>query len=258
MLQHQLGPNGAIMTSLNLFASRFDQVIEILEKRSFEPPSDLKSSNDQKNTNIMTNSHNMDPCLDYILIDTPGQIEAFTWSASGTIMTSALASSFPTILAFVVDTPRCASSPSTFMSNMLYACSMMYRTKLPVLIVFNKIDVTPHDFCVDWMTNYETFQDALDGFADTSESGYYGSLTRGLSIMLDEFYSTLTYVGVSAATGDGVENDFWDGVEKAAREFQTGYLTDLKGKMEEHKAKKFAQQRQSLNRLKMTDLSLGS
>uniref|UniRef100_A0A672KPT6 GPN-loop GTPase n=1 Tax=Sinocyclocheilus grahami TaxID=75366 RepID=A0A672KPT6_SINGR len=34
----------------------------------------------------------------YVLIDTPGQIEVFTWSASGTIITEALASSFPCVI----------------------------------------------------------------------------------------------------------------------------------------------------------------
>lgn len=264
MLQHQLGPNGAIMTSLNLFATKFDQVIQILEQRAFPPsppaPPATSSSASSSSTNATTPSFppchpNQDPSLDFILVDTPGQIEAFTWSASGTIMTSALASSFPTILAFVVDTPRCAASPSTFMSNMLYACSMLYRTRLPVLIVFNKIDVVPHDFCVDWMTDYESFQEALDdasqsgGGGSSSESGYYGSLTRSLSMMLDEFYSTLTHVGVSAATGDGVE-EFWEGVEQTAREFETGYLVDLKQKMEEQEVKKRVVQRESMRRLR--------
>lgn len=34
MTEYGLGPNGAIMTSLNLFATRFDQVIELIGKRS--------------------------------------------------------------------------------------------------------------------------------------------------------------------------------------------------------------------------------
>ncbi len=54
----------------------------------------------------------------YIVADTPGQIEIFTWSASGAIITEAFASTFPTIVAFVIDTPRCVS-PQTFMTNML-------------------------------------------------------------------------------------------------------------------------------------------
>ena len=33
MKQYGLGPNGAIITSLNLFATRFDQVLSFVEKR---------------------------------------------------------------------------------------------------------------------------------------------------------------------------------------------------------------------------------
>ena len=223
MQQHQLGPNGAIMTSLNLFCTKFDQVMHILERRAAAA----------------------DP-LDYILVDTPGQIEAFTWSASGSIMSEALASSFPTVLAFVVDTARCASSPNTFMSNMLYACSMLYRTKLPLVIVFNKIDVVPHEFCLEWMRDYEAFQTALD--EASADSGYYGSLTRSLSLVLDEFYSQLHTCGVSAATGDGVD-EFWVAIDSAARDFETDYLQDLMLRIEEQQVKQQAKARDSIQRL---------
>ena len=220
MKQHRLGPNGAIMTSLNLFCTKFDQVMGILESRA--------------------NSTN------YILVDTPGQIEAFTWSASGSIMSEALASSFPTVLAFVVDTARCASSPNTFMSNMLYACSMLYRTKLPLVVVFNKIDVVPHEFCLEWMRDYDAFQEALDQVG--AEAGYYGSLTRSLSLVLDEFYSQLHTCGVSAATGDGID-EFWQAIDNAARDFETDYLLDLKLRMEEQQVKQQAKARDSARRL---------
>ena len=56
-----------------------------------------------------------------MILDTPGQIEIFTWSASGAIITDAMASSFPTVVAYIIDTPR-TMAPATFMSNMLYAC----------------------------------------------------------------------------------------------------------------------------------------
>ena len=36
MKQYGLGPNGGIVTSLNLFATRFDQVMSFLEKRAPE------------------------------------------------------------------------------------------------------------------------------------------------------------------------------------------------------------------------------
>jgi hypothetical protein len=34
MKQYSLGPNGGILTSLNLFATRFDQVMDFVEKRA--------------------------------------------------------------------------------------------------------------------------------------------------------------------------------------------------------------------------------
>jgi GTPase SAR1 family protein len=51
MSQHHLGPNGAIMTSLNLYATKFDQVINILEQRADE-----------------------NKLSEFLLVDTPGQV----------------------------------------------------------------------------------------------------------------------------------------------------------------------------------------
>lgn len=55
MKQYKLGPNGAIVTSLNLFSTKFPEVLGFIEK--------------------VQNEH----CV----FDTPGQIEVFTWSVSG-------------------------------------------------------------------------------------------------------------------------------------------------------------------------------
>lgn len=217
------------MTSLNLYATKFDQVIHILEQRA--------------------DANNLSR---YLLVDTPGQIEAFTWSASGQILSESLASTFPTVLVFVVDTVRCASSPNTFMSNMLYACSMFYRTRLPLVICFNKTDVVSHEFCMEWMKDYEAFQEALDNARneDGTNTGFYDSLTRSLSLVLDEFYQQFSKnaCGVSAVTGDGI-SDFWRVVEQAAKvDFTQDYLEDLKHRIEEQEAKKKAMARMDVKR----------
>lgn len=44
------------------------------------------------------------------------------------------------------------------------ACSILYKTRLPVLLVFNKVDVARHEFALDWMADFENFhQVRLDG-----------------------------------------------------------------------------------------------
>jgi len=130
MKKYTLGPNGAIMTALNLFATQFDQIMKLLLAKTD---------------------------LDYVVLDTPGQIEVFTWSASGQIIADSLACTFPTIVTYIADTVRC-QAVTTFMSNMLYALSIMYKTKLPLLTTFNKIDVVSHSFALDWINDFDNFE----------------------------------------------------------------------------------------------------
>ena len=216
MSEYKLGPNGGILTACNLFATRFDQVMALCEKERAEP-------------------------LETIVVDTAGQIEIFTWSASGTIITELLASSFPTVVLYVIDTPRCLA-PQTFMSNMMQACSILYKTQLPMILVrsrppphpclcstvlrrvgcegctefrriaayeepcvqvYNKVDVTRHDLPLKWMKDFDAFQRALD-----SDDTYAASLAKSLSLVLDEFYENLTAVGVSSVTGEGMQDLF--------------------------------------------------
>ncbi|KAI8428691.1 hypothetical protein MSG28_007403 [Choristoneura fumiferana] len=106
MKQYGLGPNGGIVTALNLFSTKFGQVVDLIEKAG------------QKHK--------------YCIIDTPGQIEVFTWSASGTIITEALAASCPTVIVYVMDTVR-SVSPVTFMSNML-----VVEEEVPVTTLFER------------------------------------------------------------------------------------------------------------------------
>jgi len=40
------------------------------------------------------------------------------------------------------------------MSNMLYSLSIMFKTKLPFIITFNKIDLQAFEYAIKWLTNF--------------------------------------------------------------------------------------------------------
>lgn len=171
-----MGPNGAILTSLNLFSARFDVVLEQLASQTEEK----KVENSEDLTSLA-------------IVDTPGQIEVFTWSASGTIITESIAATHPVVLVYVVDTPRCATNPATFMSNMLYACSLLYKSRLPLLVVLNKTDEQSDAPIREWMQDYEAFQDALrhPHNGETVSDTFMSSMLHSMSLVLEEFYSSL-------------------------------------------------------------------
>lgn len=252
MKQYNLGPNGGILTSLNLFATKIDQILGLLEKRTTPDPE----------------KPNAKP-IKHILVDTPGQIEVFVWSASGAILLDSLASTFPTVIAYIIDTPR-TSSTSTFMSNMLYACSILYKTKLPMILVFNKTDVKDAEFAKEWMTDFEAFQAALKqeeeegsfgGFEGTSGgagggSGYMSSLLNSMSLMLEEFYRHLSVVGVSSMTGNGI-NEFFDAVAEKAKEYERDYRPELEKRWADREKEKAGRREKELGKL-MKDMNVSS
>ncbi|CAG9571113.1 putative XPA-interacting protein [Leishmania major strain Friedlin] len=218
MKNYRLGPNGAIMTSLNLFATKIHQVVSLLEKK--------------------------EEMLDWIIVDTPGQIEVFTWSASGQLMADSFGAVFPTVLLFVADTVRCVSSPQTFVSTMLYSSGIMLKQQVPLVVVFNKTDVVSADSVIAWMRDNDALDEAVtnphrsnrsrravsgepgdgedadwrgegtrigaaalgsqDALLANQGSGYAGTLAQSMSLFLHEFYEDLPYAAVSAASGAGM------------------------------------------------------
>ena len=172
MTSNNLGPNGAILTSLNLFSTSIDKAITTIEKKNN---------------------------LDLVVMDTPGQLEVFSWSASGKLITDAFSMIFPSILIYIVDIPRC-NNPNTFSSNMLYALSIMYKMKLPLILVFNKLDLVKENKVIEWLQDFQSLQDALK-----KKDDYISTFSSSLSLLLAEFYKTIKYVSVSSKTGDGFD-----------------------------------------------------
>ncbi|ABW98120.1 ATP/GTPbp (nucleomorph) [Hemiselmis andersenii] len=174
MKDYYLGPNGAILTSLNLFSTRFNQVQNIIQSKNY--------------------------FLDFILIDTPGQIEIFTWSASGSIITESFSRKFPVVLFYIIDIAR-TINPLTFVSNILYSCSILYKTRLPILLILNKADITSVDFLKEWLNNNDAFDNSL-----SNEKFFAGSFARSLAFSIDIFHKKIPFLTISALSGIGSLN----------------------------------------------------
>ncbi|KAK5970924.1 hypothetical protein GCK32_010574, partial [Trichostrongylus colubriformis] len=122
------------------------------------------------------------------------------------------------IVVYVVDSAR-ATNPTTFMSNMLYACSILYRTKLPFIVAFNKADIVSPAFARSWMRDFERFDQALE----ENRSSYMNDLSRSLSLVLEEFYTDLKTVSVSSATGEGMD-EFMKAVGECVEQYKKEYV----------------------------------
>ncbi|KAF7371002.1 GPN-loop GTPase [Mycena sanguinolenta] len=208
MKQYNLGPNGGILTALNLFTTKFDQVLGLVEK-----------TRGQRRLCYFGHSW---PDRDLHLVG--------KWT----------------------------TAPATFMSNMLYACSILYKTKLPFILVFNKTDVQPHDFALEWMQDFEVFQAALASHSGTRDSEgeptYMNSLMNSMSLVLDEFYKHLKAVGVSSMTGAGIK-EFFDAVDASRTEYETEYLPELERARQAREQSLKDVKDDSMNRL-MADLAV--
>ena len=67
------------------------------------------------------------------------------------------------------------------------------------------------------MQDFEVFEEAL-----SQDTTYMSSLTRSMSLVLDEFYQNLRTVGVSSMTGAGFD-EFLKAFDDAEVEFETQY-----------------------------------
>ncbi|KAH9387067.1 GPN-loop GTPase [Nematocida major] len=182
MQQKKLGPNGAIVASINLFITQIDVFISQLVE--------LKPR--------------------YTVIDTPGQIEMFTTSVSGQILVQCL-SRTPGIrvkMVYAMDGER-AQNPQCFISNMLFATSIRYRFQEQVLLTVNKSDICGSEKVREWASGFEAFSHALPENSNTTP------IMHSIALWMEEFYSTFHLLYVSAATGMG-KAAFLSEVEKQA------------------------------------------
>lgn len=128
-----------------------------------------------------------------------------------------------------------------------------------MILVFNKTDVKSAEFAKKWMTDFEAFQEALERNIELSDetsegSGYMASLVNSMSLVLEEFYSTLDAVSCSAYTGEGFD-DFLKAVDSKVDEYNDIYVKERERVLKSRKKREQRRKEHNLARM-MSDMGL--
>ncbi len=123
MDEYGLGPNGAQVAAADMIALKIFEVKQAVQEFK----------------------------TDYILVDTPGQVELFAFREASKAIVDALSGDRSTI-AFLFD-PALARTPSGFVSLLMLSANVEFRFRLPTLNLLTKADLlTPEqlDEIVGW------------------------------------------------------------------------------------------------------------
>lgn len=187
MEEYSLGPNGALILAADLVATRLAEIQEDVDSYKAE----------------------------YVIIDTPGQTELFSFRESGEYIVKEFNADSKALL-FLLD-PLLATTPVNFLSIALLSASVGLRLNIPRLSVLTKRDIAKESVktIVEWSRNAKVFEDALAATKDSDQFSLYSELFRTLrklafgaelypisSVTLDGF---IALVGELARLGHGGE-----------------------------------------------------
>jgi len=153
MEKYNLGPNGSLVMASDMIATRLNE--------------------------IQDEVNNLNP--DYILIDTPGQIELFAFRASGPYFVSNLQSDNKVNL-FIYD-GMLVSSPINFVSIALLASSVKLRLKIAQVNILTKRDLIVDKLrnILEWSSSTLSLESSLDNENDAEYSLLSKDLVRSMS-----------------------------------------------------------------------------
>jgi len=154
--EYGLGPNGAQVAAADMIALKIFEVKQAV--------AELKT--------------------DYLLVDTPGQIELFAFREASKAIVDAL-SGDRSVLAFLYD-PALARTPIGFVSLLMLSATVEFRFRLPILNVLAKSDVlTPEQLAEisSWSDEPGEVYDALARDVATLDSQLSSQLLRAIEAM---------------------------------------------------------------------------
>ena len=174
MKNYDLGPNGALVMANDLIASKIDDIRNEVER--------------------------VNP--DYLIVDTPGQIELFAYRSSGRFIIENITAEEKTNI-FLFD-GALITTPINFVSLALLATSIRLRLSLSTINVITKTDVIGGKLkeIIQWSSNIRSLENSIAKESDGETYTLATNILRGLN--LSGFAQGL--IPVSNQTGDGLVN----------------------------------------------------
>jgi GTPase SAR1 family protein len=174
MDSYALGPNGALVMASDMVATKLDELQEEVDEAN----------------------------PDYLIVDTPGQIELFAFRASGPYFVSNLqADNKATVFAF---DGTLVSSPINFVSISLLASAVKLRLKTAQVNALTKRDLVIDKLkdILDWAGSAQALESALNSEKDAE----YSLLSKDLSRSMTRAGFAPGLVAVSSTTMNGLVN----------------------------------------------------
>jgi GTPase SAR1 family protein len=174
MEQYELGSNGSLIMANDLIATKIDEV--------------------------QTEVDTINP--DYLLVDTPGQVELFAYRPSGPFFVKNL-NADEKINLFLFDGTM-ISSPSNFVSLSLLSTSIRLRLGLPTINVITKTDLIQDklDKVLQWSSSNNNLENDISNEVDGETLPLISDMLQSLE--KNEFSGDL--IPISNATGEGMVN----------------------------------------------------
>ena len=174
MDQYELGSNGSLIMANDLVATKIDEI--------------------QKEVDTVN--------PDYLLVDTPGQIELFAYRPSGPFFVKNL-NADDKINLFLFDGTM-ISSPSNFVSLSLLSTSIRLRLGLPTINAITKTDLIQDklDKVLEWASEDNNLVSDVSSEVDGETLSLISDVLQSLN--KNEFFDDL--FPISNATGEGMVN----------------------------------------------------
>jgi len=175
MDSYHLGPNGAQIAAADMLALN---------------TSDIKKSIEKFKT-------------DYVLMDTPGQLELFVFREAGKYIIKFLNPN-RSIIGYILD-PALAKTASGFLSQLLLSINTSFRLGQPYINILSKIDLLTDEELNQvkkWAHELETLENAIF----TEKATIYREMSEGILRLIDEFKTNSELFPICKDNFFGVED----------------------------------------------------